>query len=510
MPWLSFAGLEIFGAKFGSAGKGKVTYPWLVARTVADEPQADDWWLVRAVPGLMIGLALVCMATALLIADHAGISQRASEEFPIGPIDVLFVYTSPSLAMICAGILTALSLVVLVHGVERWAARRITDPGGRPRSKRVLRAEANVNRPHDPPAVTALIPANNEEDHLPGTLTSLQRQTVPPAAVWVIADNCTDATADVARAQGANVYTTVDNHHRKAGGLNQLLARLLPTMGPLDAVLVMDADTVMVDHFLERAAAELAAVPDLDAVGGVFYGDDDAPGMLAQMQRNEYLRYGRDISRRKGEVFVLTGTATLFRSDALTAVADNRGSVLPGDKGQVYDTISLTEDNELTLALKTLGARLVSPRDCRVRTELMPTWHDLWNQRQRWQRGALENIGMYGVSSATARYWLQQLGLGYGVLALVSYLALTVLSYVAFGVFTVVLFWALLGVLFAVERTATVWAGGWRARLLAAPLLIELGYAVFLQAVYVKSLADIASGRSKDWNPASGTRTVTA
>jgi hypothetical protein len=64
----------------------------------------------------------------------------------------------------------------------------------------------------------------------------------------------------------------------------------------------------------------------------------------------------------------------------------------------------------------------------------------------------------------------------------------------------------LLGVLFAVERTATVWEGGWRARLLAVTLLPELGYAIVLQLVYVKSLVDIALGRSKQWNPATVTR----
>jgi len=280
---------------------------------------------------------------------------------------------------------------------------------------------------------------------------------------------------------------------------------MLPSMGPVDAVLVMDADTVMVDDFLERAVHELEGDARLDAVGGVFYGDD-TPGLLALMQRNEYMRYSRDISRRKGRVFVLTGTASVFRADALSTVGGARGTILPGELGNVYDTFSLTEDNELTIALKTLGARLVSPRGCRVRTELMPTWRDLWHQRQRWQRGALENIGMYGWSSATARYWAQQFGLGYGLVALGSFLAFTVLSYIAAGFLVVVVFWALLGVLFAVERTATVWEGGWRARLLAVTLLPELGYAIVLQLVYVKSLVDIALGRSKQWNPATVTR----
>ena len=74
----------------------------------------------------------------------------------------------------------------------------------------------------------------------------------------------------------------------------------------------------------------------------------------------------------------------MFRADALAAVAAGRGTVLPGTAGHVYDTYSLTEDNELTIALKTLGAQMVSPQACRVRTELMPTWRDLprWLSRR--------------------------------------------------------------------------------------------------------------------------------
>jgi hypothetical protein len=83
-----------------------------------------------------------------------------------------------------------------------------------------------------------------------------------------------------------------------------------------------------------------------------------------------------------------------------------------------------------------------------------------------------------------------------------AFVALSILSYFAVGAFVIVVFWAVLGLLFSVERTATVWAGGWRARLVAAPLLVELGYSVVLQLVYVKSLLDIALGRSKRWNAA--------
>ena len=189
---------------------------------------------------------------------------------------------------------------------------------------RPLRSEATITRPAGRVSVTALDPGQQRELHIAATLSRCVVRPCPRRRCGSSPTTAPTTTADVARAHGADVYTTVENRHRKAGGLNQLLARLLPTFGPLDAVLVMDADTVMVDDFLERAAAEFDALPDLDAVGGVFVGDD-SPGLLGQLQRNEYLRYGRDISRRQGRVFVLTGTASLFRADALAAVAAARG-----------------------------------------------------------------------------------------------------------------------------------------------------------------------------------------
>jgi poly-beta-1,6-N-acetyl-D-glucosamine synthase len=239
--------------------------------------------------------------------------------------------------------------------------------------------------------------------------------------------------------------------------------------------------------------------PDLIAVGGVFYGEHGA-GLVGQLQRNEYTRYQRHISRRLGKVFVLTGTASLFRAYALKAVAESRGQLLPGDAGGVYDTLALTEDNEMTLSLKTLGAKMVSPMECHVITEVMPNWRALWRQRMRWQRGALENIGAYGLTRATFRYWFQQIGIGYGTIALNAYLLLMLITLLAADGIRFAWFWLAVGSIFIVERVVTVWAAGWKARLLALPLVIEIAYDLVLQAVYVKSLVDIASGRKAGWN----------
>lgn len=111
-------------------------------------------------------------------------------------------------------------------------------------------------------------------------------------------------------------------------------------------------------------------------------------------------------------------------------VADaRRTGELPGAHG-VYDTLALTEDNELTLAIKLLGYRTMSPKECIVRTEDMLTWRDLWHQRTRWQRGALENLRQYGFSKVTRPYFLQQGLMMIAVFAMWLFVALTVLSIV--------------------------------------------------------------------------------
>ncbi len=351
----------------------------------------------------------------------------------------------------------------------------------------------------EPLRLTVLVPAHNETLTIAATLESLWAQTRRPDRVVVVADNCTDDTADVAVRHGAEVFTTVDNDAKKAGALNQALVRMFDRVDGRDVVMIMDADSIIVPIFLEMAMGRLEADPELIAVGGVFYGEEGF-GLTGQLQRNEYTRYQRYIARRRGKVFVLTGTASVFRAYALKAVADLRGELIPGDPGQVYDTLAMTEDNEMTLSLRTLGAKLISPMECHVVTELMPSWRALWRQRMRWQRGALENIGAYGLTRATLRYWLQQLGIGYGTVALNAYLFLMLVTLLAADEFHMVWVWAAIGMIFVVERIVTVWAAGWRGRAIAAPLFIEIGYDLVLQVVFVKSLLDIATGRASGWN----------
>jgi cellulose synthase/poly-beta-1,6-N-acetylglucosamine synthase-like glycosyltransferase len=471
---------------------------------------------------VLVILSLALMAVAVLLALR-GEPKPLVGQLPVGAADAI-----PAAWFIVAAVVGGIAFFVGLAALHAAAVMRVLArdrriPHALSPEMRALRSVLLtplgppvvrlVEEPEHPPTslpdtdaasqlpmrLSVLVPAHNEALTISATLASLGAQTRRPDRVVVVADNCTDDTAEIAQGQGAEVFITVGNTEKKAGALNQALADMFHAIDARDVVMVMDADSAIVPEFLETAMGRMESNPDLMAVGGVFYGE---PGgsLVGQLQRNEYTRYQRDISRRQGRVFVLTGTASLFRTYALKAVADCRGELLPGDRGQVYDTLAMTEDNEMTLSLRSLGAAMVSPMQCRVITEVMPTWRALWRQRMRWERGALENIGAYGLTRATLRYWSQQAAIGYGTIALNSYLLLMLITLLAADSFQWAWFWVAIGFIFVVERMVTVWPVGWKGRLLALPLVIEIAYELMQQAAYVKSLFDIATGRAAGWN----------
>ena len=345
--------------------------------------------------------------------------------------------------------------------------------------------------------IIALLPAHNEQEGIGAAIDGLRSQTCPPDRIIVIADNCTDETVQVARSLGAEVIETVGNTSKKAGALNQALAALLMELPGDDVILVQDADSALDAPFIENAMKKVAQ--GYGAVGGVFRGDDRR-GFVAHLQRNEYARYARDVARLKGRCLVVTGTAAMFRVDVLREVSAARlaGKIPQGDgRGGVYDTTVLTEDNELSFAIMHLGYRIISPKNCTLVTETMPTWGDLWKQRLRWKRGAVENCVQYGLTRITWRYWGRQALTAAGVIVTAIYLA-TLVWALCTGTFNLHPFWASITMIFVLERVITVRYRGWKYMLPAA-LMYELSLDLFLQACHARAYFDALTRRARAW-----------
>ena len=459
-------------------------------------------WLGRYI-GLVIAGIAVSGAIGLWFAVSASspsVNQSTKSRELFGGWHLIYDNQAPALTIVIVamglGVIFA-AAAALVERVVLDRSRRSTDVSVKLLAPKLVMAETRGVFA-GPVTVTVIIPAHNEAASIGATLDSLGAQDPAPNLVIVLADNCTDATASIARAHGARVFVTVGNTHKKAGALNQALSGHLDGLRDNDIVMIMDADTVLDDGFIDAGLQRFTNDRALMAIGGLFYGEE-GHGILRQLQRNEYVRYSREIGRRRGRVFVLTGTASMFRSRALRTVAASRGDLLPGVHGEVYDTSALTEDNELTLAIKLLGGLMTSPSGCRVVTELMPTWRNLWTQRLRWQRGALENLGAYGPAPTMLRYWAQQLGIGYSVIALSSFWLLMIVTALATDRWIWFPFWLSVGGLFVVDRVASAWRGGWRARLLAVLMIPELLYDMYLDLCYLKGIFDITFARNATW-----------
>ncbi len=354
-----------------------------------------------------------------------------------------------------------------------------------------------------PGRVVVMIPAHNEAALIAETLESLAAQTRIADEVIVITDRCTDQTGRIAIAHDVAVIMTVDNLEDKAGALNQALASVLPGLSDNDAVLIMDGDSSLSPGFISEAALRLREPEGggarVGGVGAVFLGYP-LKGFVGHMQNNEYVRYAREIGRRKGRADVLTGTATLFSVRALRDVQRARAcGALPRGTG-VFDVTALTEDNELTLALKHLGYRCVSPKACTVGTDLMPTTARLFYQRLRWQRGALENLLAYGLTRQTLPYIGRQLMTYTAVAFRPFFLTAVIYELVTTGSIWWSWFWFFVTGFVVVERVWSVKRGGWRSVALAGLVLPEILYDVLLDGVYTKALGDIAVHARATWD----------
>lgn len=118
-----------------------------------------------------------------------------------------------------------------------------------------VRAAAPLPGPR--PRIAVLVPAHNEEAGLPATLSSLHSQLGTGDRILVVADNCRDRTAEVARRAGADV---VERSHATLRGKGYALDFGVQALAaaPPDVVVIVDADCIVGDGAIGRLASLVA------------------------------------------------------------------------------------------------------------------------------------------------------------------------------------------------------------------------------------------------------------
>jgi len=220
-----------------------------------------------------------------------------------------------------------------------------------------------------------VVPAHDEEASIAETVHSVRSVWYPASRfdVVVIADNCSDRTAERARAEGAVVLErTSDDEKGKGYALRWAFGRLLQE--GYEAFLVCDADTVVsrnllleVNGALERGAKACQCNDQVRPSPGSWSAEATRAGFLLY-------NYVRPLGRS-----VFGGSAGL-RGNGMAFAADTLRSV-------PWQAFSRAEDLEYGLILLLNGIRVWFVPDAHVLATMPTDARNAESQRARWESG---------------------------------------------------------------------------------------------------------------------------
>lgn len=234
-----------------------------------------------------------------------------------------------------------------------------------------------------------LISARNESGVIKQLLDSIRSQTYPTELVdiYVVADNCTDNTAEIARECGANVYERFDTVNVGKGyALNYLLREINRKYGDehYDGFFVFDADNVLDPHYIEEMNKTFSSGYDIltSYRNSKNYGDNwiSAGYSLWFLRESKYLNYSRMLLNTS---CAISGTGFMFSKDIAKEL-----------NGWKY--YLLTEDIEFTVDHVINNYKIGYAKNAVLYDEQPKEFNQSVRQRMRWAKGYYQVLCNYG------------------------------------------------------------------------------------------------------------------
>ena len=235
----------------------------------------------------------------------------------------------------------------------------------------------------------ALISARNEEEVIGELIESLKKQDYPQELldVYVIADNCTDATAQVARQAGAIVMERFDRVRVGKGYAMDWFFHKLEEQGKgelYDGYFVFDADNI-VDPAFVREMNHVFDSGDYAALTSYRNSKNYDSNWISAGYSLWFLREARFLNFARMEMgtgCAVSGTGFLVSAQV---VRDNGG----------WPYHLLTEDIQFSVDCAVQGRRIGYCDKAVVYDEQPTTFTQSWNQRMRWSKGFYQVAGRY-------------------------------------------------------------------------------------------------------------------
>ena len=233
-----------------------------------------------------------------------------------------------------------------------------------------------------PPNLLFLVPAHDEELLIEACLRSLTRLRYPAErmTIVVVADNCTDRTADLARRMGVRCLERHDVEQRgKPWAIAWALDRL--ALGDHQAIVIVDADSIVDPGF----AAALAAAAPLEDRAVQAYNDvgnrtENALTRMATVLSTARFRFMNAVKRRASLNVPLANGLCIG-----TGVLARHG----------WTAFSICEDWELYAILTERGVSVASVPDARIYSQEASSLTQSSSQRRRWTAGRIAVLARY-------------------------------------------------------------------------------------------------------------------
>ena len=237
-----------------------------------------------------------------------------------------------------------------------------------------------------------LVPAHNEEKVIGDMIRNLQAMDYPAELYdfYIIADNCTDKTAEVARGLGANVLVHEKESPDAPTGKPIALKAALEALGDYaaryDLLMIFDADNLMDTNMFREVNSQFLdkGRPDLIQC---YLGAKNKSGAVAWFYYTSYTvtnRFFQLAKHRLGLNCSVGGTGYAIT----TSYLKERGG---------WTTASLTEDIEIQVEATLDGRRILWNHNTRVYDEKPTSFRASVRQKTRWAQGhwfvALRNTG---------------------------------------------------------------------------------------------------------------------
>jgi cellulose synthase/poly-beta-1,6-N-acetylglucosamine synthase-like glycosyltransferase len=305
-----------------------------------------------------------------------------------------------------------------------------------------------------------VVPAHNEALVIEPVLRRLMAQAYPrdDFEVVVVADNCSDTTAQVARRGGARVLERWDPDNR---GKGHALAYAFAVLRgePFDAYIVLDADTLVADDLLSVMNRYLAAGHRvIQAHYDVLEPFATRRTALMYIALRVF-NYVRPLGRRQlGLSTGLQGNGMCFAREVVERYA--------------WNAFSLAEDIEYTTTLVLNGERVVFAPEAHIWAQMPAARPQATTQRMRWEAGRLQMARRDGARLVTRG--LQRLDwriVDWGIDLLIPPLAMVAYAVVMGAV--------------ASAALAMVIPAGITTVLLSAWLTLAVGFVLFVLAAMV-------------------------